>query len=220
MCEDYREQRAIAAAVSEVDEAKCLSRGDAPSAPYGQLKLVAGVDISFRSSADSSFGEDCTDAVAVLVVCEFPSMQVVRTLSRTVSLQQPYIPGFLAFREGEPLLLLAQEALSLPEHEQPQLLFGPCILTDPPARALTLFLSVDGNGLLHERRCGLATYIGVKSGLPTVGVAKDYHPFSSTPPEAHLASQRAMREHCRTALQKRGDSLTLFDPPLGAVRAL
>jgi deoxyribonuclease V len=33
-------------------------------------------------------------------------------------------------------------------------------------------LMVDGHGLLHPRRCGLACYVGVTLDKPTIGVAK------------------------------------------------
>jgi len=31
---------------------------------------------------------------------------------------------------------------------------------------------VDGNGILHERRAGLATFVGVRTSIPTIGVGK------------------------------------------------
>jgi len=36
-------------------------------------------------------------------------------------------------------------------------------------------LMVDGNGLLHPRCCGTACHVGVATGLPTLGVAKNLH---------------------------------------------
>lgn len=32
---------------------------------------------------------------------------------------------------------------------------------------------MDGHGILHPRRCGLASYIGIVTNLPTIGVAKN-----------------------------------------------
>lgn len=61
----------------------------------------------------------------------------------------PYVPGLLYLREG-PAMLSALRGLE-------------------PRPSLVL---VDGHGLAHPRRAGIASIIGVLSGLPTIGVAK------------------------------------------------
>jgi len=61
----------------------------------------------------------------------------------------PYLSGFFAFREG-PWLVALLRKFTL----KPDLVF------------------VDGNGLLHPRRAGLAVFVGVRGGLPTVGISK------------------------------------------------
>lgn len=58
----------------------------------------------------------------------------------------PYIPGYLAYREYRFIKALCQGFKGT--------------------------LLVDGNGFLHPRRIGLASYAGVKLDIPTVGVAK------------------------------------------------
>lgn len=67
----------------------------------------------------------------------------------------PYIPTYLAARE-RPLVEAALERLK----ERPDVLL------------------VDGHGRLHPRRGGLACSVGVKLGLPTIGVAKNPMPRS------------------------------------------
>ena len=69
----------------------------------------------------------------------------------------PYIPGFLAFREVRFLLELLDELHASRPELQPQVIL------------------VDGNGILHPNRFGLACHLGVLSGIPTVGVGKTLH---------------------------------------------
>lgn len=61
----------------------------------------------------------------------------------------PYIPGLLSFREG-PAAINAVRALGV----RPSLLF------------------VDGCGINHPRRAGLASYVGVTLDIPTIGISK------------------------------------------------
>jgi deoxyribonuclease V len=62
----------------------------------------------------------------------------------------PYIPGLLSFREI-PALADALERLEAEPH----------------------LLLCDGHGLAHPRRFGLASHVGVLTGIPTIGVAKN-----------------------------------------------
>ncbi|KAJ3350607.1 hypothetical protein HDU83_009540 [Entophlyctis luteolus] len=95
-------------------------------------------------------------AVVCLAVLEYPSLRVVHSLVREVRLPQPYIPGFLAFRECPAI----QTALAALAAERP--------LLHPPQ-----LLLVDGNGMLHPRAFGVACHAGVVCDIPTIGVAKN-----------------------------------------------
>jgi len=72
----------------------------------------------------------------------------------------PYIPGLLSFREGPPAIM-AVRALA----QKPTLLF------------------VDGCGINHPKRAGMASYIGVILDLPTIGVTKNILCGSALMPE-------------------------------------
>ncbi len=61
----------------------------------------------------------------------------------------PYVPGLLMLREAEPVF----RTLKMLNNDFDLLL-------------------VDGHGLLHPRKCGLACYVGVTLDKPTIGVAK------------------------------------------------
>lgn len=116
----------------------------------GELKYVGGVDISFSK-------DDPSIACATLVVLNLRSLDVVYTDFSLTTLDIPYIPGFLAFREA-PILLTLLNKMKKEEHPfYPQLLM------------------VDGNGLLHPRGFGLACHIGVLADLPTIGIGKNLH---------------------------------------------
>jgi deoxyribonuclease V len=64
----------------------------------------------------------------------------------------PYISGYLAYRELPILLELIEQVQN--------------------QRAVTDVLFVDGNGILHPRRAGIASHLGVLTNLRTVGVGK------------------------------------------------
>ncbi|XP_022595763.1 endonuclease V isoform X5 [Seriola dumerili] len=118
------------------------------SPDFSGLERVGGVDLSFIKGDD-------INACAQLVVLSYPDLEVLYEDSQMVTLTAPYIAGFLAFRET-PFLL---EALQRLQRNQPTL--------------LPQVVFVDGNGLFHYREFGLACHLGVLSGLPCVGVAKN-----------------------------------------------
>ncbi|MCH2084047.1 MAG: endonuclease V [Saprospiraceae bacterium] len=64
-----------------------------------------------------------------------------------------YVPSFFAFREG-PVLWQAYQALI-----EEQSIKANCLL-------------IDGHGIAHPRQFGVASWLGVKTSLPTVGCAK------------------------------------------------
>lgn len=61
----------------------------------------------------------------------------------------PYIPGYLAFREGPGAIAALRQLRHRPD-----------------------VVLIDGNGRLHPRQVGLATHVGVVVDIPTIGVAK------------------------------------------------
>ncbi|XP_061687078.1 endonuclease V-like isoform X3 [Syngnathoides biaculeatus] len=142
------------------------------------LERVAGLDISFIKGDDVS-------ACAQLVVLSYPDLEVLYEDSQMVTLTAPYMAGFLAFRET-PFLL---DALQRLERDKPTL--------------LPQVVFVDGNGLFHYREFGLACHVGVLSGLPCVGVAKNLLQVQGVYKNEKHQSQIS-------ALQKGGDNFPLI----------
>ncbi len=71
-----------------------------------------------------------------------------------MKLTQPYVPGFLAFREAPHLIELINKLKNKSPEFYPQVIF------------------FDGNGILHNNGCGLASHLGVLLDISTLGVSK------------------------------------------------
>lgn len=83
-----------------------------------------------------------------------PNYELVYSDHIHYQLTMPYVSTYLAFREIEPLEKLVQKQLD----EYPQY---------TPRTIL-----VDGNGILHPRHAGIACFLGVRTGIPTIGIGK------------------------------------------------
>lgn len=113
------------------------------------VKYIGGLDISFPSNKS-----DLVHACACLVVISYPDLEIIYKSLKMVHLTSVYIPHYLAFREVGPFKELVDELkLKQPEY-YPQILL------------------LDGNGILHSKKFGIACHLGVELGLTTIGVAK------------------------------------------------
>ncbi len=107
-----------------------------------EVRLVAGVDAHSDASARTTF--------AAVAVMRLPGLEKEACTNARRPTTFPYVPGLLSFREA-PAILDALERLFV--------------------RAPDLLL-VDGQGLAHPRRFGIACHVGVLADLPAIGVAK------------------------------------------------
>ncbi len=115
------------------------------------------------AGADISFNRFSDRIYAGVVVLALPALEIIESSGIRSRARFPYIPGLLSFREL-PALLEAWERLS----------------TRPDA------LILDGQGLAHPRRFGIACHAGLWLGIPTVGCAKSIlvGKHDELPPEA------------------------------------
>ncbi|MDQ0948115.1 deoxyribonuclease V [Streptomyces phaeochromogenes] len=117
------------------------------------------------TGVDVAYDDERDVVVAAAVVLDASTLDVVAEATAVGQVPFPYVPGLLAFREI-PAVVAALEAL-------------PC------APGLVV---CDGYGLAHPRRFGLASHLGVLTGLPTIGVAKNPFTFTYEEPGAPRGS--------------------------------
>ena len=111
---------------------------------------------------DCALSRNGQKIIAAVVVLKLPDFELVETTSAVRKLTFPYIPGLLSFREA-PACLAAVEKLK----------------TEPD-----LFI-IDGQGIAHPRRLGLASHLGLFFDKPTIGCAKSrlIGTFEEPPPQ-------------------------------------
>ena len=88
-------------------------------------------------------------ARAAVVVLTYPELEIVERRVYEEPIRMPYIPGLLSFREA-PCVLGAYQRL----HIRPDLVM------------------VDGHGIAHPRRIGIASHLGLWLQTPTIGCGK------------------------------------------------
>ncbi len=101
------------------------------------------------AGADISFNKFSETVFAGIVVLSLPDLRIIESAGVRSVTKFPYVPGLLSFREA-PSLLEAWEKLK----------------TKPDV------LMLDGQGIAHPRRFGIACHVGVLLDLPTIGCAK------------------------------------------------
>jgi len=130
-------------------------------------KLIAGLDCAL-----SKDGRQILAAAVVLRAqdatqglwepLELPDFDIIETATASKKVTFPYIPGLLSFREA-PVCIAAVEKLK----------------KEPDA------FIIDGQGIAHPRRLGLAAHLGLFFDKPTIGCAKSRLTgyFEDPPPE-------------------------------------
>ena len=106
-------------------------------------------NIHLIGGVDVGFQGGGTLARAAVVILEYPSLRRAGQAVAEVQATFPYIPGLLAFREIPAILAALEQLDGLPD----------------------VFM-VDGQGLAHPRRIGIACHLGVVIDRPSLGCAK------------------------------------------------
>lgn len=113
-----------------------------------KIKLIKpDFSINLIAGCDSAFLLDTI--ISIFVIFEYPSLKEIEVQYNFSKVDFPYIPGFLSFRELPNILETFKKVKNKPD-----------------------IIMVDGSGIMHPRRTGIASHLGVTLNIPTIGVAK------------------------------------------------
>jgi deoxyribonuclease V len=121
-----------------------------------QTELAAQVDVTVPlgrceliAGADVSYNRFSDVIYAGVIVWRASDNAIVETHSAVTETHFPYVPGLLSFREAPALIEAFTRVKSRPD-----------------------VVMLDGQGIAHPRRMGIASHVGLWLGVPTVGCAK------------------------------------------------
>lgn len=106
-------------------------------------------DIRYLAGCDISMNLYSTKVFAGFVILSYPELEMVDHAVIEDTVVFPYIPGLLSFREIPPLLKAWNNLKIKPD-----------------------IICVDGVGIAHPRRMGIATHLGLALDMPTIGISK------------------------------------------------
>ncbi len=114
-----------------------------------QLRFEQVNQIETIAGADISFNKYSTTMYATIVMLTYPAMVLKSFALATYETNFPYKPGFLGFKEVPALLKVWELIKNKPN-----------------------VVVLDGNGILHPRRMGVASHFGILANQATIGCAK------------------------------------------------
>jgi deoxyribonuclease V len=132
-------------------------------------------------------------AKAAVVTMKVGEFRPIESFVEFMPVEFPYVPGFLSFREA-PVIMKALSRL----RDKPDILM------------------IDGHGIAHPRRMGIAAHIGVLLDMPTIGVAKSRLCGVYKEPDLIKGSQEPLYdkgEIIGTVLRSRDNVKPLFISP-------
>ena len=119
-----------------------------------QIKLAKKVittdsfeKIKTIAGSDQVYVDD--KVVSAIVVCDYKTLKVIESKHAVVEGKIRYKSGFLFYRDGPAII----EAFNTLE-QKPDVLI------------------LKGNGILHPRRIGMASHVGILLDIPTIGITK------------------------------------------------
>jgi deoxyribonuclease V len=108
-------------------------------------------EVRFVAGADASFSRQLDRVRGAVCIFSLPDLKLIEQETATLPLKFPYIPGFLSFCEGPVLLECFERVEDVPD-----------------------VIIFDGQGIMHPRRMGIATHLGILLNNSSIGCAKTH----------------------------------------------
>ena len=103
------------------------------------IKTISGFDLALSNDK----------TVVTGVVLDYKSLYVKEIKSLIINLSFPYVPTFLTFREGPPIIKVYKKLKIKPD-----------------------IVMINGQGICHPLFCGIASHVGVLLDVPSIDVAQ------------------------------------------------
>lgn len=129
-------------------------------------------------------------ATGAVVVLTYPELETIECRVVSAEVSFPYIPGLLSFREAPVLIPVLEALVSKPD-----------------------ILLIDGQGIAHPRRFGIACHLGLLFDIPTIGCAKSRLVGDYDEPEVFRGSHTKLEhrgEVIGAALRSRDGTRPIF----------
>lgn len=105
--------------------------------------------INYLAAVDVAYINNTNISLCVIVIFTYPELKLLNIISHHNKTLYPYIPGLLYFREG-PVIIETFKKVKI----QPDIIV------------------LDGHGIAHPRKFGLASHVGLLLNIPAIGCAK------------------------------------------------
>jgi len=113
------------------------------------LRCSSRQDYRFICGVDATFSLNGKDCLAAVVLWDLVKRQAAEERTSQSRLHFPYVPGLLSFREAPAIIGALRKLQHRPD-----------------------ILLCDGQGIAHQRRLGIASHLGLLTGLPSIGCGK------------------------------------------------
>ncbi len=170
-----------------LDDARRMQRELAPKV---RIRPFKG-SLAYIAGADAAYTD--THVVGTACLYTYPAIEFIESAVSKMEIPFPYESGFLAFREGPAIAEAIRRLRNEPD-----------------------IVIIDGHGIAHPERLGIASHLGVAIGVPTIGCAKTVLVGTYKEPGMKRGSRSRLLyegEHIGYALRTRANVKPVFVSP-------